>query len=234
MYRFSIALDENNNCTYGIANWELSDGHFGAPLSQMTPDQVEDTRDMLIKKLARVVLYTVNMPVSDYAAYVRFFRNAHLIGVENVKLSFAAIDGASNAQIQKIIAIGASFSIKVLFELEAEHMDAFGFEQYAALRGENTGLVFNPNEFTKAGILPYTNILSKTKFAGDIRFLRVCDMQREPLQPAQLLKGNSEIKECASKLLARSYQGYFAFSAYSKDIPVSETVEAFTDALCAM
>lgn len=234
MYHFSIAVDDKNTCTHGITNWELTDGYFGALLSRMTPDQVEDARDLLIRKLCRVVLYAVSEPVSDYAAYVRFFRNAHLIGVENVKLSFAAIDGASNEQIQKIIAIGASFSIKILFELEAEHMDVFGFEQYAAVRGENTGLVFNPNEFTKAGILPYTNILSKTKFAGDICFLRVCDMQREPLQPAQLQKGNSEIKECASKLLARSYSGYFAFSTYSKDIPVSEVIEAFAEILCAM
>ena len=69
MYHFSIALDENNSCTHGIANWELTDGYFGAYLHQMTPGQVEDARDMLIRKLARVVLYTVAVPVADYAAY---------------------------------------------------------------------------------------------------------------------------------------------------------------------
>lgn len=234
MYHFSIALDENNSCTHGITNWELTDGYFGAPLHQMTPDQVEDARDMLIRKLARVVLYTVAVPVADYAAYVQFFRNAHLIGVENVKLDYAAIADASDAQIQKIIAIGQSFAIRVLFELEAEHLEEFGFERYVALRGENTGLILNPNEFTKAHIAPYTKILSKTKFAGDIRFLRVCDMQEEPALPVPLQKGNSEIKECASKLLARSYNGYFAFQAYSPDIPVSQIISDFADVLCAM
>ena len=234
MYHFSIALDEKNTCTYGITNWELSDGYFGAPLSRMTPDQVEDARDLLIRKLSRIVLYTVSEPVSDYASYVRFFRNAHLIGVENVKLSYAAICGATNEEIQKIVAIGTSFSIGVLFELEAEHMDVFGFERYAAIRNTNTGLVYNPNEFTKAGILPYTNILSKTKYAGDIRFLRACDMQREPAEYTNLQKGNSEIKECTSKLLARSYSGYFAFNAYSDKIPVGNVIADFSEILCAM
>ena len=135
MYQFSIALDDLNSCTCGIANWEVKDGFFGADLAAMTPAQAEDARDLLIRKLSRVVLYTTDLPVSDYVAYVRFFRNAHLLGIVNVCLSNAAVAGASDDQIRRVIAIGASFSIGVLFRLEAEYMDSFGFERYAALRG---------------------------------------------------------------------------------------------------
>lgn len=234
MYRFSIELKNSGSCTYGISNWEVRDGFFGANLADMTPDQVEDARDLLIRKLSRVVLYTTDLPVAEYSAYVRFFRNAHIIGAENVKLSYAAVSGATDDQIQKIIAIGTSFSIGVLFELEAEHMEAFDFARYEALRAEKTGLVFNPNEFTKAGIRPYTNILSKTKLAPDIAFLRVCDMRQADLQPACLMKGNSEIKECASKLLTRTYRGYFSFGAYSEEIPVENVIREFSEILCAM
>ena len=234
MYRFSIALDSKNSDCCGISNWEVSDGYFGALLCQMDGEQVEDIRDLLIRKLSRIVLYTVSMPVSDYDAYVRFFRNAHLIGVENIKLAYAAIDGAAEADIRKVLAIAESFSIKVLFELEDANMDRFGMEQYAALRSENTGLIFHPNEYLKHGIAPYGNVFSKMKYAADIMFLRVCDMEKATMTPVRLETGNSEIKECASKLLTRAFHGYFAFSAYSDSIPVSDVIGAFTETLCEM
>lgn len=234
MYHFSIELENVNSCTWGITNWEVKDGFFGAPLADMTPDQAEDARDLLIRKLSRVVLYTTDLPAADYAAFVRFFRNAHIIGAENVKLSWLSVAGVSDAQLQKIIAIGASFSIGVLFEPEAEHMDELGLERYGVLRSDNTGLVYNPNEFLKAGIRPYTNVLSKTKFAPDIRFLRVRDMNGQTFAPAALKKGNSEIKECASKLLTRTYRGYFSFGAYSDQIPVEQVIRDFAETLCAM
>lgn len=231
MYHFCIALDEKNNDCYGIKNLEVADGYFGAPLSQMNGDQVEDLRDMLIRKLSRIVLYTVSMPVSDYDAYVRFFRNAHLIGVENIKLTYSAIDGAEEAAIRRILAAAESFSIKVLFELQE---DGFAIEQYVALRSENTGLIFNPNACIQHGVLPYTNILSKSKYADDIVVLRVCDMLKETVQPVALCKGNSEIRECVSKLLARSFKGYFSFSTYSEDISVSDVIGTFAEELCNM
>lgn len=234
MYHFSIALDEKNHECYGIRNLEVTDGYFGTPLSRMDGGQVEDIRDMLIRKLSRIVLYTVDMPVCEYDAYVRFFRNAHLIGVENVKLAYTAIRGAQDESVRKVLAIAEAFSIKVLFELEAAHMESFGMEQYVALRSENTGLIFNPNEYVKLHINPYLGTLYKLKLKDDIVILRVCDMLYDSLIPTLPEKGNSEIKECASNLLTRSYQGYFSFSAYSDQFPVGDVIGAFTEALCNM
>lgn len=234
MYQFSIALDSRSSDCHGIANWEVTDGWFGAPLSRMDGNQVEDIRDLLIRKLARIVLYTVDMPVSDRQAYVRFFRNAHVIGVENVKLAYAAFADESEESLRQVLAIAEAFSIKVLFELEADHRDTFGFDQYAKFRGDNVGLIFNPNEFLKCGIQPYGGILSKTKYAGDIVFLRVCDMEEKGWNPVLPEKGNSQIKECASKLLARSFSGYFAFSAYGENIAMGDAIHAFTEALVNM
>lgn len=234
MYQFSIALENLNSCTCGITNWEVKDGFFGAALADMTPGQAEDARDLLIRKLSRVVLYTTDLSVADYAAYIRFFRNAHLLGIVNVCLSGAAIAAASDDQIRKVIAIGASFSIGVLFQLEAAYKESFDFARYAALRSENTGLVLGPNELLKAGIRSYNDVLSKTKFAADIRFLRVEDLRKDTLQPVRLFTGNCELKECASKLLTRTYNGWFAFAPYGAGQTMSETIADFTDALCAM
>jgi len=94
MYQFSIALETPESQTFGITNWEVRDGFFGAPLAEMTPDRTEDARDLLIRKLSRVVLYTTDLHVSEYSSYVRFFRNAHLLGIVNVCLSDAAVAGA--------------------------------------------------------------------------------------------------------------------------------------------
>ena len=234
MYQFSIALENLQSCTYGISNWELRDGFFGADLAEMTPGQVEDARDLLIRKLSRVVLYTTDLHVAEYAAFVRFFRNAHLLGIVHVCLSSAALAGATDEQIKAIIGIGASFSIGVLFQMEAESMDAFNFDRYAQLRAENTGLVFSPNAFIKAGIRPYTQVLSKTKFAWDIRFLRVEDLQQDPQMPVALLKGNSELKECASKLLTRTFHGYFSFAPYGTGEYMDRIINSFAEVLCAM
>ena len=95
-------------------------------------------------------------------------------------------------------------------------------------------LVLGLNELLKAGIRPYNDVLSKTKFAADIRFLRVEDLQKDTLQPVRLFAGNCELKECASKLLTRTYNGWFAFAPYGAGVTVPETIADFTDALCAM
>ena len=234
MYQFSIALENMNSCTYGIPNWEVQDGFFGSPLASITPQQREDARELLIRKLSRVVLYATDMPVADYAAYIRFFRNAHMLGILNVKLSAKAIAGASTEEISKIVAIGDSFSIGVLFELEAATIESFDFERYAAVRAENTGLVLNPMELLKAGIAPYNKILSKTRFAFDIRFLRVCDAVAESGVPVALGKGNCELKECTSKLLTRTYSGWFAFAPYGTEDSQEQIIGDFADMLCRM
>ncbi len=234
MYKFSIALDDNNSETYGITNWELKDGYFGAPLAAMTPDQIEDTRNLLLRKMVRIVLYSVQMPVSDYAAYVQFFRNAHLLRVENVQLCFDAIKDATDGEIRKVIAIGEAFSIKILFGLEAAAMEKFDLARYSALRSPNTGLIFDPNEYVKQHINPYLGMLYKMKLKGDIVFLRVCDMVYDSLTPVLPEQGNAEVKECVSNLLSRSFGGYFAFRSYGKEVPLPAVIDAFTNALCAM
>lgn len=233
MYHFSIALDEKNSETYGITNWEVTDGYFGMLLSEMSADQVEDVRDMLIRKLSRIVLYTVAMPVADFEGYVRFFRNAHLIGVEHIKLAYAAIENAAEEDIRQVLAVAESFSIKVLFELEAASIEKFDLEQYAKLRSENTGLILNPIEYAKRRLATYSQIY-KMKLKDDIVILRVCDMVFDSLVPVLPGKGNGEIKECASNLLARSFGGYFAFSAYGDDVPVGSVIGVFAEMLCEM
>lgn len=239
MYHFSIALDNIDQERHGIQNIELVDGCFGAPLWQMSGNQIEDLRNLLIKSLTRIVLYTVELPVSEYESYIKLIRNAHLVRVENIKLAYPAIAGVDDESIRRVIAVADAFSIKILFEPEAEHMEETGIERYVRLRSDATGLIYNPNEFVKLQKRPFHDVLYKSKYKYDIRFLRVCDMVYDTYAPMLPEHGNAQIKECASNMITWSFDGYFSFAPYGnatngKDIAVADAIEVFTYALCLM
>lgn len=234
MYRFSIAQDAQNPERFGISNLEWTDDSLGEPLWSLNGEKIEKIRNRLICDMCRVVLYTANMPVQEYERYVQFFRKAHLIGVENVLLGYPAIAGASDEAIRRIIAIGAAFSIRILFCFEAEHMEEFGFERYGALRSEDTGLVYDCREFLKQGKLPYRGVLHTSKFRSDVVFLRIQDYAAHSLQPVLPMHGNCEIKDAASGLLARRYEGYFSFSKYGDGLATQDVIREFCQMLCQM
>lgn len=233
MYNFSIEAAKGTD-TLGFKNLEVDEQYFGAPLYAISPADLENERAALIKSTNKVVLYTSDLCACQYDKYVVLFKNAHLLGIENVKLSFKAVEKASAEQIKKVIEVAAAFNIKVLFELMADSMDAFGFEQYAEIRSEATGLIFNPNEFVKLHKNPFLGVFYKTKYRDDVVILRVRDMLYDSLTPMPIEKGNAEVKEIASILLCRSFKGYFSFGKYGDDISVESCVDAFTTALCKM
>lgn len=233
MYNYSVEYTKNGE-TYGFKNLEVEENYFGKALYELSPAEVEDERAALIKSTNKIILITSNLCPCQYDKYVLFMRNAHLLGIENVKLSFDAVKCASAEQISEVIKIAAAFNIKVLFELMADSMDSFGFEQYAEVRSENTGLIFNPNEFVKLHKNPFLGVFYKTKYRDDVVILRVRDMLYNSLKPMQIEKGNAEVKEIASILLCRSFKGYFSFGKYGDDISVESVIDAFTNALCNM
>lgn len=226
MYRFSIAAQSPS---HGISNLELTDGCFGLSLADMNGVQIEAVRCHLLQDLARVVLYTTDMPVSDVSSYVRFFRNAHLIQAENILLSSAALAQAPDSSIREILAMGASFSIRVLFRPDAD----FPLERYAALRNDWTGLFYDPVVYVRQHQNPYRDILYKCRFKDDIRFLRVCDMVFDTLEPVLPEHGNAQIKECAATLLTRHYPGYFSFGPYGGPA-IADVIATFCKTLSLM
>lgn len=237
MFKFSIALNENNGETYGIKNLEIKDGFYGESLSKLSPEKLENIRCHLIKTLSKIVLYTATESIKNYDSYVLFFRHAHIIGVENVLLSGAAIKGAAKEEILKIVAIGEAFAIKVLFEVEAEGFDEFNFDTYKEIKSEATGLVFDPLELLKRnGQSPFFGPggLYKSKFKDDVVFLKIKDADKTDMTPLLPEKGHSEIKECMSTLISRSYAGYFSFEKYGEDIEIADVITAATNALCNM
>jgi sugar phosphate isomerase/epimerase len=231
MYNYSVAVDGLESQSFGINNIELKDGCFGAKLANLTLCQIEDIRNKLISYMKKIVLYTAAMHVSQYERYIQFFRNAHLLNIENVKIEISAFDDETGLkELSKIIEIAAAFDIKVLFEPDT----SFSFDTYKQIKSSGTGIIFNPLKFVKAGENPFLTVLYNNKFKDDIVFLKVNDGLYNDSRPVMLEEGNSEIKECVSAMLARSYKGYFSFEDYMQDNSVSHVIRQFSDILFNM
>ncbi len=56
MFKYSIALQNKDEETYGIDNLELCDGVFGKPLYLLSWEEIEEIRNALIAKRQRIVL----------------------------------------------------------------------------------------------------------------------------------------------------------------------------------
>jgi hypothetical protein len=190
---------------------------------------VEELRLSLIGGLSRVALYTASIPVREYGRWLRFFENAHLIHAENVLLSWPCIDGASDEEIRRIIAVARAWSIRVLFRLEAAHMDAFDLKRYEALRTEDTGLYYDPAEIVRLGKRPFHDVLYKCRVKDDVRFFVMHEILYETFEEKVPGHGHCQIKECSSNLLCRSYQGYFSFGNFGP--AAAEAVEGFKEML---
>ena len=65
-------------------------------------------------------------------------------------------------------------------------------------------------------------------------FLRIQDYVANSLQPVLPMHGNCEIKDAASGLLARRYEGYFSFAQYGDDIALQDVIREFCQILCQM
>ena len=235
MYKFSVKLSDKNTDACGISNIEVKDGFFGQPISKMDGKCVQDSRDWLIYNMKRAIVYTVNIPVDCYDEYVRALQNARALGVEAVKICACALGDCSDKTAEKLSAIfeiAQAVGVKIAFEPKAEYPD-FTMDFYGKIRCDVTRLIYNPAEFVKENKNPFLQVLYKSKFKDDIIILRVNDRLYNGGYTMPEL-GNSEIKECASILLARSYEGYFSFEPYLENVSVKKIIEAFLETLTKM
>ena len=215
MFKYSIYLQNFDDEAYGIPNLELSDGVFGKPLYLLNGEETEEIRNLLIERRQRIVLYAVSMPLTNLGDYVTFFRRAHLLDIENVKLCtpFGAEDGDNLAAV---IEMARGMGMRLLFEPTKEN--AMTFDSYRELRKEGTGMYLNPMEFVRQGKMPFRGNFYKAKIKDDVRFVTMIDgiMATDEIVPLE--EGNSEVKECLSVLLARSFDGYLSIPACYDDM----------------
>ena len=228
MYKFSIApsdflapgfeeklaLCEETRCGYV----ELSDIIENTFLGDMDGDTIETMRGLLIDYGKVISLVTYTGSVSDAARFRTLLRNAHLLGVKAIKVScddYDAIQDAA-ADIAECAQDAKCYGIRLCVENRNDSILSRNkdMEQLVKSAGENVYTVFNPLCYAYMRAHPFFHEFYGSKLKNNITFLRVNDglfCERRPELPG---RGNAEIKELASILLSRSFEGYFSFTDY--------------------
>ncbi len=220
MYKISTYKAANGD-TLGIRNIEIDSTYFGKGLEAMSGAELVAARESLIDGLEDVILYTAEAGMSDKECE-ELFVNARALNIENISFK-----GAPESGWDYVKKLSRACNIKLLFETYA----GYDFAEYAALRDENTGIIYNPLEYVKEGRGAYFAALYKNKFKEDVRILRINDGVIGEGKPCLPEHGNAEVRECVSTLLTRCYEGYFSICAVDGELSgaIAETKRIFKE-----
>ena len=203
MYKYCIKISDAKEfakaAELGVYNIEAS-----FPLETYTPNELEDLRDLLIDSGMRIVLLDTVLDPEDKENIRRLFLGAHLLNVENVKIT-----PKDTSDLSYVYAVSKAMSIPVMIENKSGTWLSDESALTKAIDGsENAGIIFNPFEFVKEKAHPFLHSFTKSHAKSRIKFLRTNDglYTGEATIPG---KGSAEIKEMASILLARNFDGYF-------------------------
>lgn len=236
MYNFSIYVDDGITVDFKekidfcgrlmLNNMEISDNFDGKSITVLNGIDIECYRNLLIENNKKIVLLTIDRHEVELDYFKKVFRNAHLLNIENIRIS---VDGYEAAEyLKQVCNIGKAYGIGVLLENDSNSYlstDKILSDTYIKIRNEFSGLIFNPLEFARLKTHPFFHVFYNSRLKNDIRFLRVNDGLFFDGSPAFPGEGNAEIKEMASILLARSFQGYFSFVPYFEDTDMDKYIK---------
>ena len=251
MYQFSIAPpdhlapgfeDKLRLCDKtGCAYVELSDFLENKFLGDLGGDAVETMRGLLIDYGKIISLITYTGKISDRERFRSLLRKAHLLGVKAVKVEidgYTAIQDAA-ADLTECACDAKCYGIRLCVENRQDSLLSRNKDMEALVKsaGENVYTIFNPLGYAYMRAHPFFHEFYGSKLKNNIAFLRVNDglfCQRRPELPG---RGNAEIKELASILLSRSFDGFFSFTDYFGDLSLEgllESIAAFKTLLKQM
>ena len=240
MYNFSICIgDEIADDFAGkihacgkllFSSLEVSDCFDGRSIIELSGEDIEYYRHLLIEYQKKIVLLSVKWSAGSLDYFRKVFRNAHLLGIENIRISMEGLGAAEpfkEEAYKEVCGIGKAYGIGVLLENDSKSFlssDEAISGVYGRIKGEFTGLIFNPLEFARMKTHPFFHVFYNSKRKNDIRFLRINDGLFVDGSPAIPGSGNAEIKELASILLTRSYKGFFSFVPYFEKQDLEKTI----------
>jgi len=228
MYKFSIAptdglapgfedklaLCDRTGCAYV----EISDRTDGAFLGDLDGDAVENMRNLLIDYGKTVSLVTYTGRIADRERFCKLLRTAHFLGVKAIKVSCDDYETvpAAVADVTECALDAKCYGIRLCVENRHDSLLSRNadMEELVKNAGDNVAVIFNPLCYAYMRAHPFFHEFYGSKLKNKIAFLRINDglfCERKPTLPGQ---GNAEIKELASILLARSFDGCFSFSDY--------------------
>jgi len=206
MYKYTYKImkesDAKAAASLGVYNLEAS-----YPLEEYTAEELEDLRNSLIDSGMRIALLETSLEASDHENIRKLFLAAHLLNTESIKFTPKADD-----DMGYVFAVSKAMSIPVMLENRSNtHLSDQASLTKAISESQNTGLIWNPAEFVREKAHPFLHAYTQSHSKNRIKFLRINDAlyTGEPVKPGQ---GSAEIKELASILLSRSFDGYFMLS----------------------
>lgn len=174
MYNFSMLLDNQifknpekrievlNN--FLINNIEINEHIDGKKITELNGEELESIRNLLIKYNKKIVLLNCCTNISDYEHYKRIFRNAHMLGIENINVRYSENSYNENSysennyleyfeiHLKKIIRLGKSYGIRVLIENNntAPFTNDIEFTRICKDSGiDDIQIIFNPFEYVR-------------------------------------------------------------------------------------
>ena len=220
MHKISTYKSANGE-TLGIKNIEIDKTYFGKGIEAMSGAELVAARESLIDNCECIILYTADAGMSDKECE-ELFVNARVLNIENI--SFKGVPASGWDYAKKL---SRACNITLLFET----YQGYDFAEYASLRDENTGIIYNPLEYVKEGRGAYFAALYKNKFKDDVKILRINDGVIGADKPCLPEHGNAEVRECVSTLLSRCYEGWFSICAVDGDLSgaLAETKRIFKE-----
>ena len=209
-----LALCHKVCCAYV----ELSDVIDNTFLGDMDGNTIERMRCLLIDYGKTISLLTYTGKIADGTRFRKLLRNAHLLGVKAIKVScdeYASVQDAA-ADFMECAQDANCYGIRLCVENRYDSILSRNKDMELLVKtvGENLYTIFNPLSYAYMRVHPFFHEYYGSKLKNNIAFLRVNDglfCARKPALPGQ---GNAEIKELASILLSRSFDGYFSFTDY--------------------
>ena len=228
MYKFSLAPSDHlapgfeeklivchqARCAYV----ELSDILDQVFIGDMDGDTIETMRNLLIDYGKTISLITYTGKITDRERFRALLRNAHLLGAKAIKVTCEEYEavGDAAADIRECALDAKCYGIRLCVENKHDSILARNkdMEQLVKQAGENVYTIFNPLCYAYMRAHPFFHEFYGSKLKNNIAVLRINDglfCERKPALPGQ---GNAEIKELASILLSRSFDGFFSFTDY--------------------
>ncbi len=187
-------------------------------LYQMTGSETEVIRDLLIDHGKRIVLLSTDLDVNDKENLNLLFRKALTLNVKGIKITPA--EGADLSYISKL---SKSYRIPLLLENKANtYMDNEKTMLELVAKAGNASVIFNPFEYLCTDKHPFFHVYYASKIKNYISFLRITDGLFTAKTPIMLYHGGAEVKELASIMLSRSFDGYFSFTPYLQDMSLEQ------------
>ena len=220
-----LALCDKAHCAYV----ELSDRIDNTFLGDLDGNAIEDMRCLLIDYGKTVSLITYTGKIGDRTQFRKLLRNAHLLGVKAIKVCIDEYDTVADAvaDVTECAKDAECYGIRLCVENKHDSVLSRNKDMEALVKsaGENVYTIFNPLCYAYMRAHPFFHEFYGSKLKNNITFLRINDglfCERRPVLPGQ---GNAEIKELASILLSRSFEGFFSFTDYFGQMSLEELTD---------